>query len=363
MMRPYKRPAGRISPTEESVEQEKDVYPKILLAGTDPDLPDVPPEGFAKYIHFHEMARGIKAVLYSCWDTMMGRSVAMKTLLPDFAQDKRERRRFLREARVTAQLQHPNTVPVYEIGRDDQSRLYFTMKRIAGENFFQVIKKLSKGNAKTVATYPLREQLHVVIQACQALAYAHAHGVIHRDVKPENIWIGRFGEVILLDWGVAKVWGMPDETGHMETEEPVKSGDEATRWEVNPLATSPDEALGTLTQTGQRPGTPLYMAPEQVNRYIDERCDVFSMGVLLSEMLTFHEPFRGRNVRETFDKILYSNPTPPSQAAPDRVIPESLDVVVAKAIAKRASDRYQSMPLLIDALNKCLADMLRVEGA
>ena len=342
------------------MEQEQDIYPKILLAGTDPDLPDVPPEGFAKYMHFREMARGIKAVLYSCWDTMMGRSVAMKTLLPEFALDKRERRRFLREARVTAQLQHPNTVPVYEIGRDDQSRVYFTMKRVAGENLFQVVKKLSKGDERTVAAYPLHEQLHVVIQACQALAYAHAHGVIHRDVKPENIWVGRFGEVILLDWGVAKVWGLPDEAGYVETEEPDKSGEEATRWEVNPLATSPDEALGTLTQTGQRPGTPLYMAPEQVmNRYVDERCDVFSVGVLLSEMLTFREPFRGRNVRETFDKILYSKPEAPSTACPDRGIPKSLDDVVAKAIAKRATDRFQSMTQLVDALSDCMADILR----
>ena len=186
-------------------------YPQIILTGTDPDLPTDFDGNFAKYSDFHEMARGGKALLRSCWDSVMGRTVALKSLLPRFADDLRERRRFLREARVTAQLQHPNTVPVYEIGYDDGQCLYFTMKRIAGENLFQILQRLSWRDAVTLEQYPLSVLLDVVTQACQALAYAHAHGVIHRDVKPENIWLGKFGEVILLDWGVAKVWGSADD--------------------------------------------------------------------------------------------------------------------------------------------------------
>lgn len=336
-----------------------DVYPKILLSGTDPDLPDVPPVGYEKYTQFHEMARGIKAVLYSCWDTLMGRSVAMKMLLPEFADDKRERRRFLREARVTAQLQHPNTVPVYEIGRDKQGALYFTMKRIAGQNYFQILRKLSKGDEHMTKAFPISEQLEIIIQACQALAFAHAHGVVHRDIKPENIWVGKFSEVILLDWGVAKVWGLPDEAGYQE---PDTDSEEST-WKVNPLATSGDEPVGQLTETGQRPGTPLYMSPEQVmNRYLDDRTDVFSMGVVLYEALVFREPFRGRNVRETFDKILYSNPEPPTKAAPDKGLPPSIDAVVEKALQKRPDHRYQSMLDLIADLNRCRNQLLRDDG-
>lgn len=333
-----------------------DLYPKILLSGTDPDLPDVPPQGYEKYNQFHEMARGIKAVLYSCWDTMMGRSVAMKMLLPEFANDKRERRRFLREARVTAQLQHPNTVPVYEIGRDDAGRLYFTMKRIAGDNFFQILRKLSRGDESAVAAFPLDEQLQVIIQSCQALAYAHAHGVVHRDIKPENIWVGKFGEVILLDWGVAKVWGLPDEVGYHE---PDAQSEEST-WQVNPLATSGDEPVGQLTEDGQRPGTPLYMSPEQVmNRYLDDRTDIFSMGVVLYEMLAFREPFRGRNVRETFEKILHSTPKSLAEVAPDRPIPPSVDAVVKRALQKKPADRYQSMTEMIHDLSECRNELLR----
>jgi len=126
-----------------------DGYPRITLAFTDPDLPTVVPYGYAKYTDFKEMARGGRAILWSCWDSIMGRPVALKALLPQFAQDEKERRRFLREARVTAQLQHPHTVPVYEIGRDDQGCLYFTMKMIRGEDTFKILRRLAAGDRET----------------------------------------------------------------------------------------------------------------------------------------------------------------------------------------------------------------------
>ena len=108
----------------------------IFLTATDYDLPDPLPEGVAKYALFQQMARGGTAMLRTCFDRLTGRTVVMKTLLPEFRQDAKENRRLLREARVTAQLQHPNTVPVYEIGRDPTEGLYFTMKRVSGENLF-----------------------------------------------------------------------------------------------------------------------------------------------------------------------------------------------------------------------------------
>ena len=146
-----------------------DPYPKIILSATDPDLPEGFNNGFAKYTHFRDMARGGKAQLRSCWDRVMGRSVAIKTLLPRFADDEKERRRFLREARVTAQLQHPNTVPVYEIGRDDIGQLYFTMKRVAGEDLYEVLKRLQAGDEKTLGGFPFDTILDTLIQVSQAL--------------------------------------------------------------------------------------------------------------------------------------------------------------------------------------------------
>ena len=322
---------------------------EIILSSTDPDLPPQPPVGLARYTNFHEMARGNNTILRSCLDTVVGRTVAVKTLTPAAARDRRERRRFLREARVTAQLQHPNTVPVYDIGDDPQEGVYFTMKRISGENFFEVLKRIARQDEATVTAFPLSRRLDIVGAACQALAYAHARGVIHRDVKPENIWVGNFGEVILLDWGVAKVWG------HADDNEPVRQSTLRT------ASAGESSQLQTLTGGGQRPGTPLYMSPEQVEgkRGIDERTDIFSAGVVLYEMLTLCEPFKGATIDETFDNILHKQLVPPGERAPQRGIPPVVDAIVMRAIAKQPSERYQSMRELIADLREAAA---KVDG-
>jgi serine/threonine-protein kinase len=309
----------------------------IFLSSTDYDLPEPLPQGLAKYSNFRDMARGGSAVLRTCFDRITGRTIVIKTLLPEFRQDEKENRRLLREARVTAQLQHPNTVPVYEIGRDAAEGLYFTMKRVSGENLFEILKRIARGDAATIAAFPLRRRLEIVAGAAQALMYAHARGVIHRDVKPENIWVGNFGEVILLDWGVAKVWGQPDDAPQ------------------HPSLARPSESLQALTMAGDRPGTPLYMSPEQVNvnrAVIDERSDVFSTGVVLYEVAALREPFRGRVIQETFENIIHDHPPPPSKASPDRGIPPRLDEVVTKAIAKTPADRYQTMRDLLEAIRE-----------
>ena len=292
-----------------------------------------------RYTGFRDMSRGASAMLRSCFDSVTGRTVALKSLLPESRFDRRERRRLLREARVTAQLQHPNTVPVYDIGNDDQEGVYFTMKRISGENFFEILKRIATGDKVAIAAYPISRRLEILADACQVLAYVHARGVIHRDVKPENIWIGNFGEVILLDWGVAKVWG------HNDDEASIRQ---------SVLKTDSEEAkqLKTLTGGGQRPGTPLYMSPEQVsgNRGIDERSDIFSAGVCLYELLAIREPFRGQNIDETFDNIRTKTPPPPSERSPDRGIPKAADEVTMRAISKSPSGRYQTMRELIEAI-------------
>ena len=326
-----------------------DGYPQITLSFTDQDLPAVVPTGFRKYSDFREMARGGSAVLWSCWDNVMGRPVALKSLLPEFAQDELRRRRFLREARVTAQLQHPHTVPVYEIGRDFQGSLYFTMKMIRGEDLFKIIRRLASGDRETRRDCTLDHLLVIVIQAGQALGYSHAHGVIHRDVKPENVWVGKFGEVILLDWGVAKVMGAlsPEKESPQEPDHVLTAGGKAL-----------DESL---TQTGQRPGTPLYMSPEQVVSpgSVDARSDIFSLGVVLYEMIAFKEPFRGRTVGETFERITTQDPVPPRVQAPEEDIPVELEEIVLKALRKNPENRFQSMGEFIDAVREVRRGLVR----
>jgi serine/threonine-protein kinase len=311
----------------------------IFLSATDSALPEIVPQGLAKYTNFREMARGGSAVLRTCFDQITGRTVVVKSLLPELRRDEKENRRLLREARVTAQLQHPNTVPVYEVGQDAKEGLYFTMKRVSGENLFEILKRIARGDAAATNAFPLRRRLEIVEGAAQALMYAHARGVIHRDVKPENIWVGNFGEVILLDWGVAKVWGQPDD----QPQHPSL------------VAEPSSESIQAITMAGDRPGTPLYMSPEQVNvnrAVVDERSDIFSTGVVLYEVAAIREPFRGRVLQETFENIIHDNPPPPSKANPTLGIPQRLDEIVMKAIAKKPADRFQTMRDLIEAIRE-----------
>ncbi|MBL8892672.1 MAG: serine/threonine protein kinase [Planctomycetaceae bacterium] len=358
----------------------------ILLSGTDRDLPDVLPAGISRYTNIAEMSAGNRSRLCSAFDTIVGRTVAIKSLLPSCAVDRRHRRRFLREARVTAQLQHPNTVPVYDIGVDPELGIYFTMKRISGENLLQVIRRLAQGDEEAKTAFPLRRLLDIAINVAQSLAYSHVRGVIHRDIKPENIWVGNFGEVIVLDWGVAKVWGYPDELEELSPPTPnelaERDASENSLTPVDEVAigmaamkkhreavenrqdsdmsdvgshTEDDlekDQLRTLTNNGQRLGTPLYMSPEQVrgSQFVDDRTDMFSLGVVLYEMLTQKEPFRGRSIEETFQFIQNWDPPKPSTQVPFADIPSALDQVVIKAMAKRADHRFQTMPELIGQL-------------
>ena len=393
----------------------KPPFKGILLSGTDRDLPDILPDGISRYTNFADMSVGNRSKLRSAFDTIVGRTVAIKSLLPNVALDRKHRRRFLREARVTAQLQHPNTVPVYDIGTDAELGIYFTMKRISGENLLQVIRRLSQGDQAARDAFPLRKLLDIAINIAQALAYSHVRGVIHRDIKPENIWVGNFGEVIVLDWGVAKVWGYPDELEDLTPPTPREqaageretgdlTSDQESGNQVNPLepdlppepeiadavgqvdgdASSSDavgsaiairdkmsdvgdhseedlanDQLRTLTNNGQRLGTPLYMSPEQVrgSQFVDDRTDIFSLGVVLYEMLTHKEPFRGRTIDETFEFILSWDPPKPSTQMPFADIPAKLDALVMKTLAKRPDDRFQSMTDLIEALQVVMAEV------
>lgn len=307
-----------------------DRYPQIDAKETDRQLSKYFSNNSDRYVDFAPLGQGGSAVLQTCRDKNLGRTVVMKVLHKQLANHEHMRARFLREARVTAQLQHPNTVPVYEVGFNLQGQLFFTMKRVEGETLRDILEHQVLGEANAIETYNLDRMLGLLIQVCNALAYAHAHGVVHRDVKPENILIGTFGEVMLLDWGVAKVWAMDDEDEQANV------------------------AYQELTDVGQRPGTPLYMSPEQVRSggEIDARTDIYSIGVVLYEILTLKEPLRGERVHETFEMIVKEVPIPPEQRTPQRQIPRLLASIAMKALEKDPKDRFQTMPEMIDALRE-----------
>ena len=298
---------------------------RITPSTTDHVMPPHVRNGYQKYRQFEPFAEGGSAKLETCIDTNLGRKVILKRLLPHLAANEVEQRRFLREARVTAQIAHPNTVPVYELSRDHEGNPYFTMKRLRGRTLRDILKSLGAGNAECRAEFPLTRLIEILLQVSHAVAYAHNHGVIHRDLKPANILIGGFGEVVVLDWGLAKVRGRADDPADPGLDGPAGRMD--------------------ITEAGSRYGTPLYMSPEQAEgrRDVDERTDVYNLGILLYEMLAFKPVVWGDDVQQVVHSILHEPPIPPGRLGSGRDVPRELEAVCLKALAKHPADRHASV--------------------
>jgi serine/threonine protein kinase len=279
-----------------------------------------------KYSLTDEIGVGGMKTVRRAHDANANRDVAM-ALLQDGKQQPRFIRRFVREARVTAALEHPNIVPVHEIGVDPTGRPYFTMKLLGGESLHSILKKISAGDATYRRRYPLNRLLQIFLGAGNAVDFAHSRGVIHLDLKPANIQVGDFGEVLVLDWGLAKVLDRP---GSVEL--PVE--------------------LRVVHAEGVVRGTPGFMAPEQVRgefSHFDERTDVYALGVLLQTLLLGQFP-GPRPLAETAatESVRWAS-------APYRRIPAALQAVVRKATAENPDDRYQSVRALLRDIQAFLA--------
>ncbi|MCG3146814.1 MAG: Serine/threonine-protein kinase PknD [Verrucomicrobiae bacterium] len=255
-----------------------------------------------KYAVGEEVGSGGMKSVRRARDQNANRDVAMAVLL-DEKHKPRFLRRFVREARLTAALEHPNIVPVHEVGMGDDGRPYFTMKLLGGESLHSILQKLDSGEPDYRQRYSLARLLQIFLGAGNAVAFAHSRGVIHLDLKPANIQVGGFGEVLVLDWGLAKIMERP---GALEL---------------------PAE-LRVVHTEGVVRGTPGFMAPEQIRgeySKFDERTDVYALGVVLSTVLTGKLP--APNERPVFD----------------RRVPVALQAVALKAQAAAPADRYQSV--------------------
>jgi len=285
-----------------------------------------------RYTQFKTIAKGGKCLIQSCKDYHLSRVVAHKSLLKEIANDPFEQQRFLREARVTAMLQHPNTIPVYELSRDNRGHFYFTMKLVEGYTLREVLDLAVEEGTQAVDGYGFHRMVTILIQIANCLDYAHTHGVVHRDIKPANILMGPFGEVLLLDWGLAKVWN----------EEPLEVADE-------PIATDADPSL---TAKGRLQGTPLYMSPEQIDESpsLDHRSDIYSMGAVLYEVLSGHTVFQSDKVGELMELVRKQDPVRPSEIATDRDIPRQLEDICMRCIAKDPDERISTTRQLVAQL-------------
>ncbi len=254
-----------------------------------------------------ELGRGSMGIVYKGFDPVIGRTVAIKTMLPEglSSQEFEEyKTRFQREAMAAGILAHPNIITVYDFG-EDNGVLYLAMEFLEGQSLETILQE------RTVL--PIEIILPIYDQVCSALDHAHRNMIVHRDVKPANIMILQNGLVKMTDFGIAKMMSMG------------------------------------MTQAGQILGTPNYMSPEQVKgRQIDGRSDIFSLGVILYELVTGEKPFGGQNITTVIYKIIHENPIPPLEL--DSSIPAGLSYIISKALAKSVDDRYQTCRELAEDL-------------
>ena len=304
------------------------------------DGTDVLTNDYGRYEHFEKLGEGGMGLVYACVDPHLGRRLALKVLRPEINDRPRDRKRFSREARIMAQLEHPNIVPVHEYGATDQGANYFTMKRVKGTTLHDIIRQLSLGDVATHHAYPRSRLLHVFLDVCHAVAFAHSHGVIHRDLKPSNILIGSFGEVLVMDWGLAKVIGHEEEDGGITD-------------------TSDAAASASLSMAGGVTGTPMYMAPEQARGDTDnvgKHSDIYGLGTILYELLTFLHTTHATEVREILLAVAKDPVVSPRRVAPKKRISRELEAICMKALRKRPADRYESVDRLIADVEATLAD-------
>lgn len=289
-------------------------YADVYLEDTDRPLPEALNPN-TRYMFLSTLAKGGKSIIRTARDMHLSRVVVYKSLRPEFINDAIEQRRLLREARVSALLQHPNTVPVYEIGRDRAGHVYFTMKLVHGYTLREIMDYRDR--------YDLTQLIEVLEPIAQALSYAHAHGVAHRDIKPENILAGPYGEVLLFDWGLAKVWKKDGTVA--EEPEPGKTVNDSHK---------------TLTGHGKLQGTPIYMSPEQIRRDpdISYATDVYSMGVILYELLTGQLPIDAEHTYEIIEAVENKIPVAPSSFS-KYPVPKMLGDLAMRCLEKDPAKR------------------------
>ena len=312
--------------------EDDDEFPTRLGVGPDTSLADLgtddliaalsalpePPLGGAsgrltatgsRYEEVDELGRGAMGVVMLARDRDLDRPVAIKSLLPALTHDDTLRDRFLHEAHVAGQLQHPGIVPIYELGRDDDGAPFFVMRRLEGESLLQILKALSRGDEAAAERWTVRRLVAAFVRLCEAVEFTHNAGFVHRDLKPSNVILGQFGEVTLVDWGLA------DEAG--------------LRMVCDPAA---DPGL---------PGTPGYIAPERLGTEVFNpyAADVWSLGVVLFELLTLKKPHPGKDADTLLQQARLFDAEPPSSWAPERGIAPELDEICLDALSRDPKER------------------------
>ncbi|MEI6891710.1 MAG: serine/threonine-protein kinase [Pontiella sp.] len=306
-----------------------------------------------RYSALRKLNQGGMKAIWEVDDHRTARKVAMALIQDSKIASKDDIDSFLYEARLTANLQHPNIIPIYDIALDENGNPYFTMKSLKGETLGDIIKQLRNGNAEYRARYTRTRLLAIFLKVCNAIDYAHTKGVIHLDLKPSNISVGDFGDVHVLDWGLSTLIthlneydGEPISWQSMDDVE-LENGQTLTRYlEGSTKRREHKNVVG---------GTPGYMSPEQAQGApsdIDFQTDVYMLGSLLYEILTYHCPIEGSKVKEVLQKTVRGDFLPPGKRAPELKIPPPLSAVALKAMSTEPAERYPHVAAMIADLHK-----------
>ncbi|HWZ92920.1 MAG TPA: serine/threonine-protein kinase, partial [Polyangiaceae bacterium] len=290
------------------------------------------------------MARVLRAV-----DTKLRRELALKVTLGSRQEMPREHlARFVEEAQITAQLEHPNVMPMHDLGVDPDGHAYFSMKLIRGQSLESIIEKRQAGDSQTLAEFGLRRLLDVFLHVCQAMEYAHSRAVVHRDLKPGNVMVGDFGEVLVMDWGVAKLLDRPQTALAVSTKtddlsESIPEAGPRSRSVSMPSLTSVRATTKAWeTQVGEVIGTPQYMSPEQAQGLpIDERTDIYALGVMLYEILCGRVPFDEEDPQRTLFRLVTEAPERPSEI--NASVPLELEALALRLLEKDPAKRTLSL--------------------
>ena len=300
-----------------------------------------------RYRWLREVNRGGVGIILGARDPIVGRRVAIKVLRPELEGDERVLADFTKEARVTGQLDHPNIVPVYDFGSGERSP-FLVMKWIPGKSLLDLVRPERSGPKQPDQ---LRSLLQIVLRLCEALSFAHARGVVHCDLKPENVMVGDHGQVYLMDWGMAVLTENQTKAGIPADSEPNYAEHLASSSETHSVV----RAAGQAPEHGQARGTPAYMAPEQAFGLIDEideRTDVFGMGGILCEILLGEPPNNQRTLlgSGTFGR----DSGAPTYSRVWSQLPPELCRITAKALAPKRADRYPNIAALRSDLEQFL---------